>query len=335
MTMPATGAPSRGGAPGPRRDDGEGGGEAGRATRTRRAAVGRPARSGARGSVRSSSRVPPSPAGRSVGSGNRATRVIAVAYDRSEAGQGPRRDFPVRPNPRRARAGRSCRTGRGPRHWDDTARRHPVTGAPGQEEGPPMTEAATTFWWARRRARSSSTATPAANAGWSAARTATGGPSTTPSVTRHPGRCGPAGGGDWSGAGVWRSRDGGETWELTKLTTGAGGRLGGRRPRLRGRHRLDRGARPLRQRVLTGLVARKGGRPAVRGDQAGDPARQRRRRCHVGGRQGPHRPPVARRSGGREPPDSCCTRSSPTRRTRTGCGSASRPPACSPARTAG
>ncbi len=28
------------------------------------------------------------------------------------------------------------------------------------------------------------------------------------------------GGGDWSGAGVWRSRDGGHTWELTKLTTG-------------------------------------------------------------------------------------------------------------------
>ncbi len=28
------------------------------------------------------------------------------------------------------------------------------------------------------------------------------------------------GGGDWSGAGVWRSGDGGETWELTKLTKG-------------------------------------------------------------------------------------------------------------------
>ncbi|MBD3783901.1 MAG: exo-alpha-sialidase [Micrococcales bacterium] len=28
------------------------------------------------------------------------------------------------------------------------------------------------------------------------------------------------GGGDWSGAGVWRSDDGGHTWELTKLTTG-------------------------------------------------------------------------------------------------------------------
>ena len=29
------------------------------------------------------------------------------------------------------------------------------------------------------------------------------------------------GGGDWSGAGVWRSEDGGETWELTKLTKGS------------------------------------------------------------------------------------------------------------------
>ena len=28
------------------------------------------------------------------------------------------------------------------------------------------------------------------------------------------------GGGDWHGAGVWRSADGGETWELTKLTSG-------------------------------------------------------------------------------------------------------------------
>lgn len=28
------------------------------------------------------------------------------------------------------------------------------------------------------------------------------------------------GGNDWTGAGVWRSADGGRTWELTKLTTG-------------------------------------------------------------------------------------------------------------------
>jgi hypothetical protein len=28
------------------------------------------------------------------------------------------------------------------------------------------------------------------------------------------------GGGDWHGAGVWRSGDGGETWELSRLTTG-------------------------------------------------------------------------------------------------------------------
>ncbi|MFC6705122.1 WD40/YVTN/BNR-like repeat-containing protein [Flexivirga alba] len=28
------------------------------------------------------------------------------------------------------------------------------------------------------------------------------------------------GGGDWSGAGVWRSNDGGATWDVTKLTTG-------------------------------------------------------------------------------------------------------------------
>jgi photosystem II stability/assembly factor-like uncharacterized protein len=29
-----------------------------------------------------------------------------------------------------------------------------------------------------------------------------------------------AGGGDWHGAGVWRSADGGQSWELTRLTTG-------------------------------------------------------------------------------------------------------------------
>lgn len=34
------------------------------------------------------------------------------------------------------------------------------------------------------------------------------------------GRMWAAGGGDWSGAGVWRSSDGGGTWVLTKLTTG-------------------------------------------------------------------------------------------------------------------
>ena len=30
-----------------------------------------------------------------------------------------------------------------------------------------------------------------------------------------------AGGGDWYGAGIWRSRDGGESWQLTRLTRGA------------------------------------------------------------------------------------------------------------------
>ncbi len=29
-----------------------------------------------------------------------------------------------------------------------------------------------------------------------------------------------AGGGEWQGAGVWRSRDGGETWTLSKLANG-------------------------------------------------------------------------------------------------------------------
>jgi len=34
------------------------------------------------------------------------------------------------------------------------------------------------------------------------------------------GRLWAGGGGDWHGAGVWRSEDGGESWELAKLTTG-------------------------------------------------------------------------------------------------------------------
>ncbi len=34
------------------------------------------------------------------------------------------------------------------------------------------------------------------------------------------GRLWAGGGGDWNGAGVWRSEDGGETWELAKLTKG-------------------------------------------------------------------------------------------------------------------
>ena len=34
------------------------------------------------------------------------------------------------------------------------------------------------------------------------------------------GRMWAGGGGDWSGAGVWRSGDSGRTWELTRLTSG-------------------------------------------------------------------------------------------------------------------
>ena len=48
------------------------------------------------------------------------------------------------------------------------------------------------------------------------------------------------GGGDWHGAGVWRSDDGGESWQVTRLTEGQDGRLGGQRPGFRQDDRLDR-----------------------------------------------------------------------------------------------
>ena len=54
------------------------------------------------------------------------------------------------------------------------------------------------------------------------------------------------GGGEWHGAGVWRSEDGGESWEVSQLAEGPDGRLGGERPGLRRDDRLDRrGACPF------------------------------------------------------------------------------------------
>lgn len=47
------------------------------------------------------------------------------------------------------------------------------------------------------------------------------------------------GGSDWHGAGVWRSTDGGESWQVTRLTRGQDRRLGGRRSGLCSDDRLD------------------------------------------------------------------------------------------------
>ena len=48
----------------------------------------------------------------------------------------------------------------------------------------------------------------------------TAGRSTTSIGDAETGALWAGGGGDWHGAGIWRSEDGGETWQVTKLTKG-------------------------------------------------------------------------------------------------------------------
>src|SRR6185437_15117682 len=54
------------------------------------------------------------------------------------------------------------------------------------------------------------------------------------------------GGGDWHGAGVWRSEDAGATWQVAKLTKGSDRRLGGQRSATRRHYELDRAAATIR-----------------------------------------------------------------------------------------
>ena len=114
-----------------------------------------------------------------------------------------------------------------------------------------------------------------------------------------------AGGGDWNGAGVWRSVDGGGTWALTKLSNGQFDDWIADEPRGGGAVRLEPSPpAPVHRADHRALVARPLRRPALRRRQAGGAARERRRRRELVDGHGPHRPSVAHASGSRAAPGS-------------------------------
>ena len=78
-------------------------------------------------------------------------------------------------------------------------------------------------------------------------------------------------GGGWHGAGIWRSEDGGESWNLTRLT---GGRMGRRRSPIRRGDRMDRRAFAVRRRLLSDPVVGPCSRHTLRRDETGRIARQ-------------------------------------------------------------
>ena len=102
------------------------------------------------------------------------------------------------------------------------------------------------------------------------------------------------GGGDWNGAGVWRSDDGGASWTVDPSHQGNDGRLGRQGSQCRQDDRLDRSAATVRRLVFANLVAQLRARHAVRRHQAGDPAGQHQRRQGLGQGERPHRSPVRR-----------------------------------------
>ena len=103
-----------------------------------------------------------------------------------------------------------------------------------------------------------------------------------------------AGGGDWHGAGVWRSPDGGENWDLAPADPGLHGRLGRERSGLRGHDQLGRRGAAFRRHVLADMVAGLCPWHAVCRYQAREPARQHRWRDNLGKRRGPEQPSLRR-----------------------------------------
>ena len=69
------------------------------------------------------------------------------------------------------------------------------------------------------------------------------------------------GGGDWSGAGVWRSDDGGRTWQLTKLTTGQMDAWAADDPAFAESIGWTEAPAPFGDALLAGVVARRGSAP--------------------------------------------------------------------------
>ena len=87
-------------------------------------------------------------------------------------------------------------------------------------EGPSRWPVRSPFLQARRRACSSSQSDEGRQTGPCAAPSATAGRSTTRSAIPRRGGCGPAGGDEFQGAGVWTSEDGGDSWKLSLFANG-------------------------------------------------------------------------------------------------------------------
>ena len=62
------------------------------------------------------------------------------------------------------------------------------------------------------------------------------------------------GGGEWHGAGIWRSEDGGTSWKVTRLTKGKNDDWAANDPNFRKDDRLDRRTATLYRRIRSNLV---------------------------------------------------------------------------------
>ena len=103
------------------------------------------------------------------------------------------------------------------------------------------------------------------------------------------------GGGEWHGAGVWRSADGGASWTLAKLSSGQVDDWAAKDPDFAAMIGWAPDPAALRQGHRAGLVACPCPGHALRRHQAGDASGQPRRRRELGRSDGSFRTPLAPR----------------------------------------
>ena len=103
-------------------------------------------------------------------------------------------------------------------------------------------------------------------------RTATAGRSITSIGDRATGTIWAGGGGDWHGAGVWRTEDGGESWQVTRLTKGTMDDWAANDPDFARMIGWTDAALPFGDRLRADLVAMPCARPALCRNQAREPA---------------------------------------------------------------
>ena len=107
------------------------------------------------------------------------------------------------------------------------------------------------------------------------------------------------GGGDWHGAGVWRSDDGGESWQVTRLTKGEMDDWAAKDADFARMIGWTEAALPFGDRFAQILVAVPRPRPALCRNQAGEPAAEHRRRTDLGADRRADRASLGRELGSR------------------------------------